>query len=404
MSVDSVNPPAGAGYSVALTPTDPRADVAQMAQALTRLLDLLGNPLSGLKSGQTVLIKPNMFQVEPGFHVSPALLAAIAKAVADHGARAVVAERTHALFDVLRDHEVYKYAEVMSFDDMPLRVTPIPGATSLRVPLAIPELILDCDYFIGVPQLRTHASVVYSNAMKNLVGLLPGFTTRIVHMAGVDESTVDLNLLRHQDLVISDGSTVIEGNYPMLGDLREVGFLAASSNAVALDVAVGELAGFKAHEVAYLRDAHSRGMGPEDLTDIELLGTPLEELSFTMRRAPSVITPPRAGVHIHADNACAACRRWIAAAMDALGDDIRRWEGEMTVVSGAQAVMPELRGAVILVGNCLYENRDAGIYVEGCPPRAIQLAAFRYAMGQSVTAQERTQFRVPASHAGVDSA
>ena len=150
---------------------------------------------------------------------------------------------------------------MVSFDDLPLRITNIPGATSLRVPIAVPELIGDCDYFIGVPQLRTHASVVYSNAMKNLVGLLPGYTTRIVHMAGVDESTVDLNLMRPQDLVICDGTTVIEGNYPMDGRARSVGFLAASRNAVALDVAVGVLAGFDPNSVAYLRDAHQRGMG-----------------------------------------------------------------------------------------------------------------------------------------------
>jgi hypothetical protein len=60
-------------------------------------------------------------------------------------------------------------------------------------------------------------------------------------------------------------------------------------------------------------------------------------------------------------------------------------------------MMPPLRGAVVLVGNCLYESRDTGIYIEGCPPRAIQVAAFRYAMGKPVGAHERTQFRVPAA-------
>jgi hypothetical protein len=284
---------------------------------------------------------------------------------------------------------------VVSFDDLPLRITNIPGATSLRVPIAVPELIEDCDYFIGVPQLRTHASVVYSNAMKNLVGLLPGYTTRIVHMAGVDESTVDLNLMRPQDLVICDGTTVIEGNYPMDGRARWVGFLAASQNAVALDVAVGVLAGFDPNSVAYLRDAHQRGMGPLALDDIDLRGTPLSELAFDMVKAPVEIVPPRAGIHVHAENACPACSRFVAGAMRALADELRAWDGEMTIISGPQVQMPPLRGAVVLVGNCLYESRDLGIFIEGCPPRAIQLAAFRYAMGKTVGDHERTQFRVP---------
>ncbi|HZB51148.1 MAG TPA: DUF362 domain-containing protein [Mycobacteriales bacterium] len=381
---------------VALTPV---AGDAAIPAALDRLLGLLDGPLSGLRAGDQVLIKPNLFQTRPGFQVSPALLAALAKVVAEHGARPVIGERTRTIYEILRDSEAARYARVVSFDDLPLRITDIPGATSLRVPIAVPELVLDCDFFIGVPQLRTHASVVYSNAMKNLVGLLPGYTTRIVHMAGVDESTVDLNVMRPQDLVVCDGTTVIEGNYPMDGRARAVGFLAASRNAVALDVAVGVLAGFDPDSVAYLRDAHRRGLGPLALADVDLRGTPLAELAFDMVKAPVEIVPPRAGIHVYAEHACPACSRFVAGAMRALADELCAWDGEMTVISGPQVTMPPLRGVVVLVGNCLYESRDTGIYIEGCPPRAIQLAAFRYAMGKPVGAHERTQFRVPAEAA-----
>jgi uncharacterized protein (DUF362 family) len=370
---------------------------AAIPAALDRLLDLLDRPLAGLRAGDRVLIKPNLFQTRPGFQVSPALLAAIAKVVAEHGARPVIGERTRILYEILRDHEAARYAEVASFDDLPLRITDIPGATSLRVPIAVPELVLDCDFFIGVPQLRTHASVVYSNAMKNLVGLLPGYTTRIVHMAGVDESTVDLNVMRPQDLVVCDGTTVIEGNYPMDGQARSVGFLAAGTNAVAVDVAVGVLAGFDPASVAYLRDAHQRGMGPLTLAGVELRGTPLAELAFDMVKAPVEIVPPREGIHVHAEHACPACSRFVAGAMRALAEELCAWDGEMTVISGPQVEMPPRRGVVVLVGNCLYESRDSGIYIEGCPPRAIQIAAFRYAMGREVGPHERTQFRVPAA-------
>lgn len=370
---------------------------AAIPAALDRLLDLLDRPLAGLRTGDRVLIKPNLFQTRPGFQVSPALLAAIAKVVAEHGARPVIGERTRVLYEILRDHEAARYAEVASFDDLPLRITDIPGATSLRVPIAVPELVLDCDFFIGVPQLRTHASVVYSNAMKNLVGLLPGYTTRIVHMAGVDESTVDLNVMRPQDLVVCDGTTVIEGNYPMDGQARSVGFLAAGTNAVAVDVAVGVLAGFDPESVAYLRDAHQRGMGPLTLDGVELRGTPLAELAFDMVKAPVEIVPPREGIHVHAEHACPACSRFVAGAMRALAEELCAWDGEMTVISGPQVEMPPRRGVVVLVGNCLYESRDSGIYIEGCPPRAIQIAAFRYAMGREVGPHERTQFRVPAA-------
>lgn len=370
-------------------------DHAGVSEAVDSALDLLDEPFAGLHAGATVLIKPNMFQTRPGFQADPDLVAAVARRVADHGARPVVAERTHQIYTVLRDHPIHRIARVISLDDCPLRVAAITEASSLRVPIAVPDIVLDCDFFIGIPQLRTHASVVFSNALKNLVGLLPGYTTRIVHMAGVDESTIDLNLLRPQHLVVCDATTVIEGNYPMDGTARSVGIVAAGRNAVAVDVVMGEVAGFDVSEVAYLRDAHQRGMGPRSMVDIEVRGNPAAELAFAMAPAPTQIRPPRPGIHVYADTACGPCQRYLAGAMAALRAELLAWPGELTVLAGAMVELPPLRGTVVVVGNALYERRDLGIYVEGCPPRAIQLAAFRHAMGQQVSEHERTQFRVP---------
>lgn len=370
-----------------------------VTDAVERALALIGSPLDELHAGMRVLIKPNMFQLKAGFQSDPEVVTAVARLAAARGASVIVAERTQQLHALLRDSDVHRYATVRSLDDCPLRVTQIDSATSLRVPLAIPDIVLDCDYFIGVPQLRTHASVLFSNAMKNLVGLLPGYTTRIVHMAGVDESTVDLNLLRPQHLVVCDATTVIEGNYPMGGTARRVGLIAAADNAVAADAVLGTVAGFDVREARYLVDAHARGLGPLDPAQIDVRGEEIASVAFAMRPAAREIVAPRPGIHVYADTACDACKRYLAGALHELGDELRAWDGEMTVIAGPLVDLPPLRGAVVLVGNCLYECRDAGVYIEGCPPRAIQLAAFRYAMGEAVTDAERTQFRVPAAPA-----
>lgn len=380
--------------AVALTKIDtPTAEAVD--QGVELALDLLGDPLRDIGRGDRVVIKPNMFQRKPGFRTSPDILLALAKRASARGAEVFIAERTQVLKEILHESPVHKYAQVVSFDDRPLRIVQVPGARSLRVPVAIPDIVTECDFFIGAPQLRTHSSVVFTNAMKNLVGLLPGFTTRIVHMAGVEESIVDLNQLRPQHLVVCDALTVIEGNYPMAGNTREVGLIAASRNAVAMDVAMAAVAGVASWELAYLRDAAQRGLGPIDLADIEIRGASVDDVAFTINRAPVDLTPPRDGIHVYADTACEDCRRWLAAAMQLLRDELLSFPGEMTIVSGPMERLPELRGAVVLVGNALYEHREAGVYLEGCPPRAIQTAGLRYAMGHTVTDQERTQFRVP---------
>lgn len=285
--------------AVALTRVDDLTDAA-VDQAVEQVLDLLADPLRDVGKGDRVVIKPNMFQRKPGFRTSPGLLLAVAKRASARGAEVFVAERTHVLKEILDGSPLHRYAQVVSFDDRPLRIVQIPGATSLRVPVAIPDIVTECDFFIGAPQLRTHSSVVLTNAMKNLVGLLPGFTTRIVHMAGVEESLVDLNLLRPQHLLVCDATTVIEGNYPMEGSSREVGLVSASRNAVAMDATMAAVAGVQAWELAYLRDAHRRGLGPVDLADIEVRGVTVEEAGFVIDRAPVTLVPPREGIHVHA--------------------------------------------------------------------------------------------------------
>ena len=377
-----------------------RLDVEQrhreaVDQAVDDLLELLDHPLETLRSGDRVFIKPNMFQCAPGFCSSRDVVGAVARRASDQGAQVTVGERTRNIYQLLQGCDVHRYAQVVSLDDVDVRVTHIESATSLRVPIAVPQIVLDCDYFIGIPQLRTHASVLMTNAMKNRVGLLPGFTTRIVHMAGVDESVVDLNVMRPQDLVVSDATMVIEGNYPMAGQAREVGLLAASKNAVAVDVVMAHVAGFDAGDIEYLRHARRRGLGPGALDEIEVRGLPVVEAAFAIVKAPVQLRSPRPGVHLYVESACEACQRYIAGALELLGPELMAFEGEMTILAGPMRDLPPLRGAVVLVGNCMYERRDTGVYIEGCPPRAIQVAAFRWAMGQEVTPQQRTQFRLP---------
>lgn len=367
----------------------------QVADAVDEVLELVGSPLDVLGRGDRVLVKPNMFQRKPGFRTNPDVLCALARRVSERGAHVTVAERTRNIHAILEGAEVHRYATVTSLDDVPLRVTHIESATSLRVPIAIPDIVLDCDYFIGVPQLRSHASVLLTNAMKNLVGLLPGYTTRIVHMAGVDESVVDLNVMRPQHLCVCDATVVVEGNYPMAGQAREAGLLAASTNAVALDVAIAHVAGFDPTDIEYLRHAHRRGLGPRSLEELDIRGLGVEQASFPMVHAPTAVRAPRPGIHLYVDGACDACQRYIAGAITLLEAELLAYEGELTILAGSMRDLPPIRGPVVLVGNCMYEQREAGVYIEGCPPRAIQVAGFRWAMGQEVSPEERTQFRLP---------
>jgi hypothetical protein len=197
--------------------------------------------------------------------------------------------------------------------------------------------------------------------------------------------------MRPQHLVVADLTTVIEGNYPMAGNLRQVGLLAGGTDAAAVDAVLAELVGVRPTELSYLRHASDRGFVWDS---VDLRGEPLARAAFEIERAPVAARwLPR--VFVHSETACGACRRWVAAALEQLHEELQSYPGEVTIIAGPRDRLPELRGAVVLVGNALYDHRHAGVYLEGCPPRAIQLAGIRFALGQNVTADQRSQFRVP---------
>lgn len=179
-----------------------------------------------------------------------------------------------------------------------------------------------------------------------------------------------------------------------------MGFIAAATGgpvgAAAVDTVTAQLAGVSPDELDYLRHARERGLAPKPARTTSSCAAPRRMNSPSESGVPRAGSSPRARASTSTPKRAArGRRRFIAAALNRLHDELLAFPGELTVVCGPRETLPPLRGAVVLVGNALYDHREAGVYLEGCPPRAIQTAGFRYAMGLPVTPPERTQFRVP---------
>ena len=344
----------------------------------TNLEDILARnfPLmmNKVKAGDTVLLKPNMFMTDKGFYTDTGLLTKIAETFRNMDAKVVVAERLRVINDILRESEdIYKYAEVVSFDDMAARKIMIPGATSLRQEIEIPGIIFDCDFLVGVPQFRTHAGVLMSNALKNMVGILPGFTTRVIHNVGLTEAIVDINRIRQQDMVVCDLITTIEGNYPITGTPVKRNCIILSDNALAADLVAADLAGFDPEGISYLMLAGQAGMGPCSLREVEVLKE-YESMKFCCIEAGTGNKIKGSRFSYDYDSACPECKRYCNMLME-LFISHGMPDTSLVVTAGPgnhdRLLEKELK-SLVLIGNCMYHMRDRGIYVEGCPPRAIQ--------------------------------
>ena len=166
------------------------------------------------------------------------------------------------------------------------------GKQMRRFHLARP--VMDADLVINLPRPKSHVEAVYTGAVKNFWGIIPGGEKAQCHLYGKNleqfgETLVDnyqtlLNLGKKQ-LTVMDARTFMEGlGGPASGPLRRVGVIIAGRDAVAVDVvalAIGRADALKA--VPHLRGCENRGLGTTRLEAMRILGKQIEEVRLKRR-------------------------------------------------------------------------------------------------------------------------
>jgi Pyruvate/2-oxoacid:ferredoxin oxidoreductase delta subunit len=107
---------------------------------------------------------------------------------------------------------------------------------------------------------------------------------------------VDLNQLLKPRLQVMDGIIGMEGDGPYSGTPRRVGAVLASSSFSALDVVAARLIHMAPERIPTVQVAQGRGLLPEDLDRIEVMGGKVENLQVTDFRMPSTYRKGRGGL------------------------------------------------------------------------------------------------------------
>jgi len=360
-----------------------KEELNKLDQILEEAIAELGGWEKYIKPGDFVLIKPNEFIAAPpqsGKTTHPALVVAVAKACRRAGAaRVMIGELNNSIFQNFADYpQINDYAEVVNFGTLSHEHLSLPGARSLKSPVPIPEVVEECDVFINMPGLRTHALPLFSNALKNLMGLLSLGSTSQVHMWGLEGSVIDLNAFRHSDLVIVDAIWSLEGNFPAEGDPKLTEFIMVGDNALAVDMVAAKIMGFGPEEVSYLNEAQSRGLGPESLSEICISGNKKEVLEQGIDFVPAAVDYKKlhSGIRIEDKQICTYCRRAAASGLEAARNSQGFKEPENLLIAHGPIEKLEIRPDedVLLVGNCTKPHCLLGrTHIPGCPPLAGQV-------------------------------
>jgi uncharacterized protein (DUF362 family) len=220
--------------------------------------------------GRRVFLKPNMVEYEAGTPINTDPLVVIGAAVAFRraGAASVTVGEgpghrrdteylltSTGLYQHLRDERI-RFVD-LNLDDVrevKLRST-FTGLQSIYLPVEL----LSSDFIVSMPKLKTHHWAGLTASMKNFFGTVPGavygWPKNILHIRGIDASILDLNATIRPHLSILDAVTAMEGDGPIMGKARHVGFVGMSRDLVSLDGTAARIIGLDPAKLPYLAAA-----------------------------------------------------------------------------------------------------------------------------------------------------
>ncbi|MCR5403367.1 MAG: DUF362 domain-containing protein [Butyrivibrio sp.] len=278
----------------------------EVRKALDESLSLIDG-LGFVKPGMKVGIKTNLISgMNPDRAVTthPVLLRRLCELLMEKGAEVVIGDSPGGLYTASFVQGVYrasglsemvrelseevtwtgsgegsskgKKGSVKLNDNFKVSDGKFPEAVSLKS-FVYTQWLDEVDAIINFSKLKTHAMMGMSCAVKNMFGCIPGTTKPDYHMRFPEEKAfanvmVDLNEFFKPVLYVVDAIDGMEGNGPTAGEKRHIGAILASTKPYALDMVCADMIGMGLADVQTLVAANERGLGPERVSEVDVVG------------------------------------------------------------------------------------------------------------------------------------
>jgi uncharacterized protein (DUF362 family) len=251
--------------------------------------------------------------------------------------------------------------------------------------------ILESDFVVNLPVLKTHAQTVVSLGIKNLKGMIDIASRKKCHSA---DPEMDLHyMVARLATRLPPSFTLLDGIYSnergpgFDGRISRSNVLVASPDVFAADMVGARVLGYDPSEVPYLVHAAQDRGRPLDGSDVEVVGERIEDIArhhqydfpynkegtlprAMARRGIKGLSYPKYDLSL-----CTYCAGLTGVVLTAIAF---AWQGEpwenVEVLTGKVMKPSPGKQKTILLGKCMYQaNRDSPdiqemIAVKGCPP------------------------------------
>ena len=237
-------------------------DVEEMVH---EVLAPLGGVGALIRPKSTVVIKPNAGHAAPAetsVNTNPELVAAVVREIRKAEPKEIIVAEASAIgcdtMECLEVSGILKAAEEAGADriidikgDKDLLDIPIRDARSDLTKVRLPRFLLEAEHIVNLPIFKSHCSMVFTCALKNLKGVVQDKAHYQMHQTDLAEAMMDLWSVIKADLNIADLIRPAEGFGPHSTIPTDFGCLVAGKDPVAVDAPACRMVGLDMNQVAY---------------------------------------------------------------------------------------------------------------------------------------------------------
>ncbi|MBU2703323.1 Pyruvate/2-oxoacid:ferredoxin oxidoreductase delta subunit [Sporomusaceae bacterium BoRhaA] len=274
----------------------------EVKKAVYDCLDQLKEIKSIVKTGSRVLVKVNLLKKNvPADAVTthPVVVEAIVRYLQDLGCNVIIGDSPGGPFVVKRLTSIYRAAGMfdvanrtgceLNYDTSSVRVYH-KQAQKLKH-FEIINIATKVDFIVSAAKLKTHGMMVYTGAVKNLFGVIPGLKKAEYHLKMNNTENFANHLIDICEYIkpiftVIDAIEGMEGDGPSAGEKRHVGLILAAENPYALDTAAVNIVGIHPLQVPTMKAARERGLFSGELKDVSVQGVQLNDLQIPPFKLP----------------------------------------------------------------------------------------------------------------------
>lgn len=266
-------------------------DEERVYEAIGEGLDLIGGISQFISSGEKIVVKPNvLFGASPESCVCthPSVLKAAGRLLLEAGASVTCGDSSgfgSCSVNMKRAGLMQAAEEIgIGLADFDRGKIANLDKALINDRFVIANGILEADGLVSLSKLKTHEFTVFTGAIKNQFGCIPGtlksqFHIRFPEPQDFSAMLVDLTTLIKPRFYIMDAVMAMEGNGPRSGNPRKLGLLLFSSDPVALDAVACRIIKLEPEIVPTSGAGEKAGLGKYHDDAIDVVGEKIEDFT-----------------------------------------------------------------------------------------------------------------------------